>query len=229
MLPAVNEDSYVSSFFFVAFMLIVDIWLLNLCLGLVYQHYQRLVNKRFVQHYKTRRKALFAAYLLLDVDDKKAIAKPDFLAAVRRVKNLTDEQDHELHFLWQMCDKDGDGTLDGEEFFAVCDILVCAVIDSGASAYAVPSPYDSGFQLLPSKEERKVSTNTPESEREARASWRARRERASSRARFTKNKLSQYAVLLFTPIYMFWAELQPCLSPLFEPPSPLFAWFVFVA
>ena len=45
LLPTVNEESISTSFFFVLFMLIIVVWLLNLCLAVVYQQYINHVHK----------------------------------------------------------------------------------------------------------------------------------------------------------------------------------------
>ena len=127
MLPAVNEDFRSTCLFFMCFMVLVVVWLLNLCLATVYQQYRSFLSKRALHQHKTRRKALLSAFILLDTDSDKVIEKKDFLTAVRKVRDLDEDDEKELDFLWVQCDIDKDGTIDPHDFFSVCDILVCTV------------------------------------------------------------------------------------------------------
>ncbi|GMH58289.1 hypothetical protein TL16_g02578 [Triparma laevis f. inornata] len=143
MLPAVNEDFRSTCLFFMCFMVLVVVWLLNLCLATVYQQYRSFLSKRALHQHKTRRKALLSAFILLDIDSDKVIEKDDFLTAVRKVRDLDSDDAKELDFLWNQCDMDKDGTIDPHDFFSVCDILVCTVKKKSRSSYhIVPSPYD---------------------------------------------------------------------------------------
>lgn len=142
MLPAVNEDYRATCIFFILFMVIVVVWLLNLCLATVFQQYRSFVHKRWLQRYETRRNALLCAFILLDVDGNGRIEKQDFVDAVTVVKNLDKEDVHECDYLWKHCDVDGDGVLDGGDFFHICDVLVCNVKERVVSReHIVPSPY----------------------------------------------------------------------------------------
>eukprot|EP00518_Triparma_eleuthera_P007996 CAMPEP_0182489940 /NCGR_PEP_ID=MMETSP1319-20130603/49155_1 /TAXON_ID=172717 /ORGANISM="Bolidomonas pacifica, Strain RCC208" /LENGTH=781 /DNA_ID=CAMNT_0024692065 /DNA_START=103 /DNA_END=2445 /DNA_ORIENTATION=- len=154
MLPAVNEDFRSSCVFFMTFMVLVVVWLLNLCLATVYQQYRTLITKRALHKHMTSRKVLLSAYVLLDTDGDKVINKEDFLDAVMLVKDMEDEDKRELDFLWEKCDLDKDGKIDEHDFFSVCDILVCNVKTKlRTSDHIVPTPYDGDRDVSP--EERK--------------------------------------------------------------------------
>ncbi|GMH61127.1 hypothetical protein TrRE_jg1776, partial [Triparma retinervis] len=95
-----------------------------------------------------RRKALLSAFILLDSNQDKVIEKRDFLEAVMKVKDLDKGDKDELDFLWQQCDKNGDGEIDGHDFFSVCDILVCNVKEGEVSTHhVVPSPFDNDANI----------------------------------------------------------------------------------
>ena len=83
------------------------------------------------------------------MDSNKKIEKPDFLEAVSLVKNLDEDDKDELDFLWEKCDADEDGVIDGMDFFNVCDILVCSVKENTINhKYVIPSPI-SAFPNFP--------------------------------------------------------------------------------
>ena len=68
------------------------------------------------------------------------------------MKNLDDSDQEELDFLWSLCDADHDNVIDGEDFFHVCDILVCTVKATKFDrAHVVPSPWDAGFGNIDKK------------------------------------------------------------------------------
>jgi Ca2+-binding EF-hand superfamily protein len=147
VLPAVNEDYRATCIFFMLFMVIVVVWLLNLCLATVFQQYRSFVHKRFLHRYETRRNALLCAFILLDLDGDRKIQRDDFLKAVKQIKNLPADAEDELDFMWSHCDVDSDGVLDGGDFFHICDVLVCNVQEQRVSLeHVVVTPYDDGFR-----------------------------------------------------------------------------------
>jgi len=75
------------------------------------------------------------------------VNKEDFLKAVILVKNLSEDDDCVLEFLWGKCDQDDDGFIEVDDFNNICDVLVCNVKEneSETTGYAVSSPYDSGW------------------------------------------------------------------------------------
>ena len=146
MLPTVNEEDPMTSLFFVIFMLIIVVWLLNLCLAVVYQQYTNHVHKRWLHRYKTRRTGLLSAFILLDKDRDMHIEKEDFLAAVKKVKNLSDDDGFILEYLWEKCDSDHNGYIELEDFNNICDLLVCDVkVKNHEMNYQLSTPYDGGF------------------------------------------------------------------------------------
>jgi len=146
MLPTVNEEDALTSLFFIIFMLIIVVWLLNLCLAVVYQQYTNHVHKRWLHRYKTRRTGLLSAFILLDKDRDMKVNKEDFLLSVMRVKNLTEDDDFVLEFLWSKCDEDGNGFIQLDDFNNICDLLVCNMREKNSEKdYAFSTPYDGGF------------------------------------------------------------------------------------
>ena len=96
MLPAVNEDFRSSCLFFMTFMVLVVVWLLNLCLATVYQQYRSFLSRRSLHQHKTRRRALMSAFILLDVDGDDNIDRDEFLRAVKLVKDLDEDDEEEV-------------------------------------------------------------------------------------------------------------------------------------
>ena len=120
--------------YWVTFVMISIMFLANIAVPLVYGPFRQRQRDRYVKEKFTERKAIVAAFQLLDTDESKKLN-------INEVKDMFEHLGyfgHQIRIMLQILDSDGDGSIDLVEFFDVISAMKTSV---SVTEDTVTSPY----------------------------------------------------------------------------------------
>ena len=133
MMPAINRWA-ASGIFFVLYIAITLFLFMPVLMAIVFEYYKRHHGVKLLQEKIIERKALLAAFDILDSEDSHTLDFKTFYALIAKMKNIDLDEDKsvskyqtESKVLFRMVDRDGSGEIDRVEFLKLCDILLIKI------------------------------------------------------------------------------------------------------